>query len=1582
MSGERSKKTVCRIKTGINFGVHFITPSMVILLANLPDNTELWIKVGYGFEISYNQNFNLVYKGWESSLETLVQYTREKCYFVIMNNNEKPNLNPDDFEIMASFYGGKLKRDLIYNDEKDIFGSHFGKDGENEIYYERNNLHNQNLCSYKFNKTDTNFICYVNKIINNKLRFQIADKLFEDPLKFVFLDEKDEELKITKELSQKSIICGPGASSELKYKLSKKNVSSEIEYKYFNTNIPHTEWDTLYMCISYYGTFDMNSTPRECIRVTSKSNYYLKNGDILFFIGSLFEWENYRTKRLKRKPRVYIYCVLLNQPLPPFKSNVQMPLTFENYYFESPNHWKWYRFLYPDTKYLDDVSVQRGEKYHVYFPVKSKVKSNNFEFGCGIECNCEQLRINHNVLTHHGDVHCKTPDRCCIIGCKAKFTGIGEELKNKRTLHYIRSKSHKFDMNDDYLLLTKERDHILDTWLGGGQIRVVTKNKMIGASSKCITNTELYAHIKKIIEEKFDNVNIILQVLVILGPHSKISIGVLYNKCKVIENFNIPRYSFLEICRELAKLNVVLISKRSDCYNGSLNELHSIVGDDDLYDRWYKKLVTQKLISEFIKCEFVFVADEKLTNYLDEMGLLTQDKTHLKFHELIQKSYTKMKNASSPVEKAIKKCFVILTHDHNYNDDNDIDIKDIFFENYTIPLSLKKDKFYKFVINVKTNDGIRLLEKAKNLDRDIKNNLCIKKDDLKKYPQLLNLKKEEEISELSMISSRFHSNNLVFYWNIKQDYSAYAEPQKSKNDLIIVSKYYKMANDDFYKIINELNKFELEFLVKIYQYCEILTYEFSNEIKLIPEIIKQKFVNMGLCKVCNNLLYPLVSPLVIKTRLTNLERLYKDKTKIEVPPKIAIVDDSLETITNIKFDKNVDYYNHFRQFDSARRTSVPEHRIPNFKLKMTLYELVKECSLDYNYNVSSFFLYVDAYGTADQEIYVKPKKKAFKYPINTLDQLNINLLRSKYKITAELLRQLNGNEIFENREPTYSGLVWILNHIRYPISRQYFSYLKIIGITNKCFTIRTNCGMIATINSDKIPDIYICDVCTKTCIHDRILKEVLEINKPVSRARIYPNLKLINECDCKPIVTNYNNVFYDGEYFVAKQSILSNQVIFQDLPVTVPANCFRSKLFIKKYQDIKKTCDIVRFLKYSQWNYDNALFYGKTPWQAKVESTQYNQIHEKFYLGVACLRQDDELANAILSITNDVITIKSIKKIDAYSQVIIPTLDNRRLCIDCFGNNSNKLYVYKGTCTFCGAARGRTLIVLDRSASMRDYNNYIINVYKQIELYCEMYKYDFFDVITIGYSNNTYTRCHGGLNAEMLNFDGTASGDSFLYPMLMEMNSFPKNTKWQVIFISAARFNDDKKFFDTLDSLPSRFPQFMPVFISCGHQSAIYQLMQAMTPFSYGKSYFLMNDSNLGDVFTEFQQQAIIKKNITSPLLNPKAEMMNSNFPIWPHCVNRKKDFQLLVQSIKILTLSQPNDERLSTIVHSLLMMTQSQNRDTLISLAKTRIDTTNSAIIVNWMNEEVVFDDSVDIIKLKVLELGQRIKSCRIGLK
>jgi hypothetical protein len=306
----------------------------------------------------------------------------------------------------------------------------------------------------------------------------------------------------------------------------------------------------------------------------------------------------------------------------------------------------------------------------------------------------------------------------------------------------------------------------------------------------------------------------------------------------------------------------------------------------------------------------------------------------------------------------------------------------------------------------------------------------------------------------------------------------------------------------------------------------------------------------------------------------------KFKTKIKVLKKIAEVDDSLETIINIKFNKNVDYHKYFQQFDSPRRTNVTEKIILQFLFKgiMTLYDLVRRCSFDYIYNVSSFFLYVDAHGSQDDnQIYVKLKKKELKYEISSLDLFNINILRSKHKITAELLRDLSGDIIFENREPTYDGLIWILNNIRRPISNQYLPYLQIIQINTNSFTFRTNCGMTALVDKDKIPSDYICSLCTGACIHGRILKQLRELEKKEKRSRIYPSF--VDKCACKPIVTNYKNTVFDGEYLVADQSIPSNTIIFQDLPIIVDTNCPISNLFLNKYNDIELTCDVVRFLK-------------------------------------------------------------------------------------------------------------------------------------------------------------------------------------------------------------------------------------------------------------------------------------------------------------------------------------------------------------------------------------------------------------------
>jgi hypothetical protein len=243
-------------------------------------------------------------------------------------------------------------------------------------------------------------------------------------------------------------------------------------------------------------------------------------------------------------------------------------------------------------------------------------------------------------------------------------------------------------------------------------------------------------------------------------------------------------------------------------------------------------------------------------------------------------------------------------------------------------------------------------------------------------------------------------------------------------------------------------------------------------------------------------------------------------------------------------------------------------------------------------------------------------------------------------------------------------------------------------------------------------------------------------------------------------------------------------------------------------------------------------------------------------------------------------------------------------------------------------------------------------------------------VTTIGFSDiGNKFKIFNGFTENMVNFEGSTPGHAFLLPMLKYMKKFPKkNKKWQVIFISDGEFDANEEFFDTLHSLPSRFPQFLPVFISCGNQAAICQLMQAMTPFSYGKSHFLMHDTQkLFDVLAEFNKQKLTKRTKEydlSPLLDPKNEIINSNFPKWPDCVNKKNDFQLVVECIKCLSLSDDTDEsandRLAMITDSLLMMTPNKNRNTLLSLSQKnfKIDTTNSEVVVNSMNEVAVFDD------------------------
>lgn len=277
-----------------------------------------------------------------------------------------------------------------------------------------------------------------------------------------------------------------------------------------------------------------------------------------------------------------------------------------------------------------------------------------------------------------------------------------------------------------------------------------------------------------------------------------------------------------------------------------------------------------------------------------------------------------------------------------------------------------------------------------------------------------------------------------------------------------------------------------------------------------------------------------------------------------------------------------------------------------------------------------------------------------------------------------------------------------------------------------------------------------------------------------------------------------------------------------------------------------------------------------------------------------------------------------------------------------------------------------TLIILDQSGSMEKFQSDVKEIYNQIFEYCA--KYSVNSVTTIGFSkppNKPSIATYDGLPKELYHPHSTTPGEAFLLPMLDKLNSSP-NEKWQVIFISDGKFDSPQKFENEVNGVT--FPQFFPIFISCGDQAAINHLMKAMAPYSYGTCSFLMhNTTELCKVMSDFHEQQLKPCNEKSPFFFENTKMIYSDFPVWPNALDKPKDVQIIYDCIKLFSLCH-FDNKLEEILSDLMQNRISYNRTLLINLAQkiSTIDLRNSQKIVDAMqanqnfqfNERNVNDD------------------------
>lgn len=281
-----------------------------------------------------------------------------------------------------------------------------------------------------------------------------------------------------------------------------------------------------------------------------------------------------------------------------------------------------------------------------------------------------------------------------------------------------------------------------------------------------------------------------------------------------------------------------------------------------------------------------------------------------------------------------------------------------------------------------------------------------------------------------------------------------------------------------------------------------------------------------------------------------------------------------------------------------------------------------------------------------------------------------------------------------------------------------------------------------------------------------------------------------------------------------------------------------------------------------------------------------------------------------------------------------------------------------------------TLIILDQSGSMVNFQKDVKAIYDQILAYCQKYSYLVQNVTTIGFSNfqpNRLFDVYDGIPKQLYRPSSRTPGEAFLLPMLEKLNSKP-NEKWQVIFISDGQFDDPMKFTNVVKNIT--FPQFFPIFVSCGNKAAINQLMKAMVSYSYGRCSFLMeNTTKLCEVMSDFHEQNIKCCDMESPFFFQETKMIYSDFPIWPNALENPKDVQIIADCIKVFSLCHL-DNKLEIILSDLMRNRISYNRTLLINLAQkiNTIDVTNSQKIVDAMQVTPTFqfneknvDDDVD---------------------
>lgn len=390
-----------------------------------------------------------------------------------------------------------------------------------------------------------------------------------------------------------------------------------------------------FLCISYFGGADLNALKaaefnctKKWKRVTVDSMDVICNGDVICFVGTLCDWILYTKNNLTITPKntegvfykhVYVYCVLIGEPLPQFTTNINnSEWVLKNICFETAEYKVMYDQLASDgeLEYYSDTILKPDAVYAVFLPrpqtkhekstTTNVTTTSTYEIKikCMELCSCKTVRKNVNILVHHGDEHCKTPHKCCVLGCRVVF---GLNQKSKRRDHY--RKCHKIDPVSSKVLfskpalLAKSKDLMRDAWQIGAQLKLITTTPIIGMDTEMITDKFIYLFFMTELD-KLQDQQLAYTIMYVLGMNIKeVSIGNLILGVTGAGVFR-TRDKIVSICRELAEFNVIEISNTYNKYQISHNQLRMITDDNSLCETVYLKRLVLELISNFCRCIF------------------------------------------------------------------------------------------------------------------------------------------------------------------------------------------------------------------------------------------------------------------------------------------------------------------------------------------------------------------------------------------------------------------------------------------------------------------------------------------------------------------------------------------------------------------------------------------------------------------------------------------------------------------------------------------------------------------------------------------------------------------------------------------------------------------------------------------------------------------------------------------------------------------------------------------------------------------------------------------------------------------